>query len=166
MNAEQEVDPLIFEADCPSSSPSRTPFKFQNRCNTPGTPGHTLQKQHVQFTLPGNQVLVNMTPQEAVQFALNATDTELAAAGFQGGSSGGRSGWNTDSVTYQGPYSSANPLPSMTPAWKAWCLKNRECFRCRKPQAWHLSSDCPVFPAVHAVDGSDDLINLSEPLNG
>eukprot|EP00961_Rhodomonas_salina_P004795 65218-Rhodomonas_salina.1 len=152
MNAAQEVDPLIFEADRPSSSPSRTPF--QNRGNTPGTPGRTLQKQHVRFTPPGNPVLANMTQQEAVQFALNSTDrdTELAAAGFQQGSSGGRSGGNADSVTYQpeGPYSSANLPPSMTPAWKAWCLKNRVCFRCRKPQAGHLSADCPAFPAVHA----------------
>eukprot|EP00961_Rhodomonas_salina_P093241 1254904-Rhodomonas_salina.1 len=60
-----------------------------------------------------------MTPQEAVQFALNATDTELAAAGFQRGGSGGRSGGNADTVTYQGPYSASNPPPSMTPAWKA-----------------------------------------------
>eukprot|EP00961_Rhodomonas_salina_P283559 3832498-Rhodomonas_salina.1 len=64
MNAAQEVDPLIFEADHPSSSPSHTPF--QNRSNTPGTPGRTLQKPHVLFTPPGNPVLANMTPQEAV----------------------------------------------------------------------------------------------------
>eukprot|EP00961_Rhodomonas_salina_P026466 357268-Rhodomonas_salina.1 len=64
MNAAQEVDPLIFEADRPSPSPSRTPF--QSRGNTPGTPGRTPQKPHVRFTPPGNPVLANMTPQEAV----------------------------------------------------------------------------------------------------
>eukprot|EP00961_Rhodomonas_salina_P242415 3274551-Rhodomonas_salina.1 len=145
MNTEQEVDLLIFEADSPSSSPSHTPF--QNCSNTPGTPGCTLQKPHVRFTPPANQ---------------EATDTELAAAGFQHGNSGGLSGGNADTVTYQGPYSSANPLPSMTQAWKVWCLKNRVCFFCSKPQAGHLSSDCPEFPAMHAVNGSDDLIDLSD----
>eukprot|EP00961_Rhodomonas_salina_P150113 2021541-Rhodomonas_salina.1 len=52
MNAAQEVDPLIFEADRPSPSPSRTPF--QNRSNSAGTPGCTTQKPHVRFTPPGN----------------------------------------------------------------------------------------------------------------
>eukprot|EP00961_Rhodomonas_salina_P166946 2249751-Rhodomonas_salina.1 len=83
MNAAQEVDPLIFEADRPSSSPSLTPF--QNRGNTPGTPGSTQQKLHVRFTPPGNPVLAIMTQQEAVQFALNATDTRARGSGLSAG---------------------------------------------------------------------------------
>eukprot|EP00961_Rhodomonas_salina_P084928 1140699-Rhodomonas_salina.1 len=96
MNAAQEVDPLIFEADSPSPSPSRTPF--QSCSNTQGTPGRTPQKQHVLFTPPGNPILANMTPQEAAEFALNATEAELSAAGFQRGASGGRGGGNADAV--------------------------------------------------------------------
>ena len=142
---------------------SGTPYQHR----TPGTPGRTPQKPHVRFSPPGNPVLANMTPHEAVQFALSATEAELSAAGFQRGGGGGRGGGgNADAVKYQGPYSSSNPPPSMSPDWKAWCLKNRACFRCRKPNAGHVSSQCEAFPDVHAVEGAEDLIDLSAPLNG
>mmetsp|Transcript_25053 Transcript_25053/g.50892 ORF Transcript_25053/g.50892 Transcript_25053/m.50892 type:complete len:434 (-) Transcript_25053:90-1391(-) len=46
-------------------------------------------------------------------------------------------------------------IPKMTPEIKEWCLKNRACFRCRVPNANHLSNQCPRFRGFNGVEFYD-----------
>ncbi len=155
MNAAQEVDPLLFEAE-------RSPTKTPGPSNGPGsTPRRTPARVHFSSP-PGNPTL------HSLMAALSsASDSDLAALGFQrtGGSSAKDSQrWSGGTVDYHGPYTKGNPPPKLTKEWREWCRNNKACFGCREPGSFpgKCNKGCVVFPRVNALDPSTDLIDLTD----
>jgi hypothetical protein len=161
MNAAQEVDPLLFEAE---RSPSRTPGPSHVPRGPGSTPGKTPARVHFSSP-PGNPVLHSL----AAALSL-ASDLDLAALGFQRTGGRPREGQHPAGgpVTYRGPYSKNNPPPRLSREWRDWCRNNKACFGCREPGSFpgKCSKGCLVFPRINAVDTTTDLIDFAEePLN-
>mmetsp|Transcript_59702 Transcript_59702/g.122484 ORF Transcript_59702/g.122484 Transcript_59702/m.122484 type:complete len:430 (+) Transcript_59702:384-1673(+) len=184
VEAAKKIDPVLFKetknsgggrggssgggASGASHNGGRLPsFTFHNRDSrsregTPGPPGtpasvHSLSER--------DQAILN---------ALNALSSQFSGRGFQS-----RSGGATPRSGGSGPYNMNNLPPKMTPATREWCDRNRACYRCRQPNADHMSRQCPHFQGsqVNAVDNKEpnqdpfvnaiaDLIDFSEPQQG
>mmetsp|Transcript_5272 Transcript_5272/g.10594 ORF Transcript_5272/g.10594 Transcript_5272/m.10594 type:complete len:426 (+) Transcript_5272:388-1665(+) len=182
VEAAKKIDPVIFNANKnqnggrggsgaaggaggSNTGGGRLPsFTFHNRDSRSreGTPGPPGTPASVHALSERDKAIIN---------ALNALGAQFQGRGFQP-----RSGSSTPGSSSSSQYNSRNPPPKMTPGIREWCDKNRACYRCRTPNADHMSRQCPHFQerTVNSIDQERDpvtdaladLIDFSEPAQG
>mmetsp|Transcript_5271 Transcript_5271/g.10588 ORF Transcript_5271/g.10588 Transcript_5271/m.10588 type:complete len:428 (+) Transcript_5271:298-1581(+) len=167
------IDPLLFQSTQAARSSGRGGFSGQGNggFNSGGARGSNFNRDRNREGTPGPPgtpaSIHNLSKRdEAIINAINALGVQIQGRNFHP-----RSGGTTPGSSGSSQYNSRNPPPKMTPAIREWCDRNRACYRCRTPNADHMSRQCPHFDdrPVNSIDPDPitdaiaDLIDLSEP---
>jgi hypothetical protein len=135
-SAATRADNLVFAASRtptapgvppPSKTPVATPSPWGSRGSSPGPPAHiSALLASLGFNPDGSQIPggpIAPSPSPSPPPTLGAVERDHSIP-------------------------EGTQIPKLTPEIRAWCIKNRACFRCRVKNATHMSSECPRFRGI------------------